>query len=191
MIRVGKHKNDRAIFIDAQENERVHPRETRRRFRAPLGSDDAGPTGSPGGPSCPSAHWWRDPECIESRIFADFRRASFAHGLPRVLPGARHQRSVYCVAAWTAGGLQPPTEEPGRAVPCVPSATHTRSKRTRSLFRSLASYHGTCAPVLRILERAHSISSASERARHMVLLCPDQRPRSRPSSTLRSRWPDQ
>lgn len=28
---------------------------------------------------CPSVRWWRDPECIESRIFADFRRASFTH----------------------------------------------------------------------------------------------------------------
>lgn len=170
-----------AIFIDA----RGPKAESGEKFGVPLSEDgDAGSTGSPDGPSCPSAHWWRDPECIESRIFADFRRASFAHGLPRVLPGARHRRSVYCVAAWTAGGLQPPC---GPVRKKLVRSARRRGTRVPSRTRSVP-----CGPLRAVLER--TLHLRARRARHMVLAAswPDQlRPRSRSSSSHRSRWTDQ
>lgn len=82
---------------------------------------------------CPSARWWRDPECIESRIFADFRRASFTHEwAPAGSPG-RSAPSAQCIARQPGPRAARSLRPMRRRGACVPSRTHTR---TRSLKRA-------------------------------------------------------
>lgn len=75
-----EEKSDCASLIDVR-SERVHSREARDfALFSPvvvvmLLVRQVVPVVHP----CPSVRWWRDPEYIESRIFADFRRASFTH----------------------------------------------------------------------------------------------------------------
>lgn len=112
---------------------------------------------------CPSVRWWRDPECIESRIFADFRRASFTHeqapagspglsasllsilrgGLDRGRPTTLHRRRMERVDA---------------VLTCLRERTRKRAcSHERALFY--------------VFWNAHTASASSVRTAHGPLVC--------------------
>lgn len=95
------------------------------------GGGDAviGPTGSPRwSVRVLRRRWWRDPECIESRIFADFRRASFTH-------------------EWAPAG------SPGRSAPSAPSVLRGSLDRGRPAASGRRDASSTRC--LRAFENAH------------------------------------
>lgn len=181
-----KKKKKRAIapiLLARGANESIQER--REIPRSSLGGGDAvGPTGSPGGPSVSFGALVARPRVYR---IEDLRRfsESFVHprtgsrGFSRALgtttqytawqPGPRAAHSLRTDGAWNASTRRA----------CVPSKTHTK---TRSLARSP---ERVCS--FACLERTRSTRS-QQRARHMVLSCPDeqQHPRSRTRSSLRS-----